>query len=137
MHRDLKKGSKKNVVGVIFKRKMCTNRMRLAQKYYIYHFQALIRKPEPLESHFKNMAPLEAFNPPLGPTLSQCHAEQVTLHMKEKAFSLSGDDFTVKTTSGLEVCKCKGKMLSISDKKGRPTYPQYLLMSRNLRGTRY
>ncbi|MCJ1274878.1 hypothetical protein MMC21_002676 [Puttea exsequens] len=63
------------------------------------------------------MVHLEAFNPPLGPTLSQCHPEPVTLHMKEKAFSLSGDDFTVKTVAGLEVCKCKGKMLSLSDKK--------------------
>ena len=65
------------------------------------------------------MGPLVAFNPPLGPTLSQCHPEQVTLHMKEKAFSLSGDDFTVKTVAGLEVCKCKGKILSLSDKKGQ------------------
>ena len=39
--------------------------------------------------------------------------------MKEKAFSLTGDDFTVKTTAGMEVCKCKGKVMSISDKKGR------------------
>ena len=40
--------------------------------------------------------------------------------MKEKAFSLSGDDFTVKTVAGMEVCKCKGKVMSISDKKGTP-----------------
>lgn len=65
------------------------------------------------------MAPLAAFNPPLGPTLSQCHPEPVTLHMKEKAFSLTGDDFTVTTVHGAEICKCKGKMLSISDKKGQ------------------
>ena len=65
------------------------------------------------------MAPLTPFNPPLGPILSQCHPEPVTLHMKEKAFSLTGDDFTVKTVSGLEVCKCKGKLLSLSDKKGQ------------------
>ena len=64
------------------------------------------------------MAPLQAFNPPLGPNLSHCHPEQVTLHMKEKAFSLTGDDFTVKTTSGVEVCRCKGKVISLSDKKG-------------------
>lgn len=35
--------------------------------------------------------------------------------MKEKVFSLSGDDFTVKTVTGLEVCKCKGKVVSLSD----------------------
>ena len=64
------------------------------------------------------MSPLAAFNPPLGPLLSHCHPEPVTLHMKEKAFSLTGDDFTVKTVAGLEVCKCKGKMMSLSDKKG-------------------
>ncbi|CAD6564656.1 MAG: hypothetical protein ASARMPREDX12_002436 [Alectoria sarmentosa] len=63
------------------------------------------------------MAPLTPFNPPLGPSLSQCHPEPVTLHMKEKAFSLSGDDFTVKTVNGVEICKCKGKLLSVSDKK--------------------
>ena len=64
------------------------------------------------------MVHLAPFNPALGPILAQCHPEPVTLHMKEKAFSLTGDDFTVKTVAGMEVCKCKGKMLSISDKKG-------------------
>ncbi len=39
--------------------------------------------------------------------------------MKEKAFSLTGDDFTVKTVSGVDICKCKGKLLSLSDKKGQ------------------
>jgi uncharacterized protein YxjI len=39
--------------------------------------------------------------------------------MKEKAFSLSGDDFTITTANGTPVCKCKGKVLSISDKKGK------------------
>lgn len=61
---------------------------------------------------------LPAIDPPLGPILAQCQPEPVTLHMKEKAFSLTGDDFTVKTVAGLEVCKCKGKMLSVNDKKG-------------------
>jgi len=37
--------------------------------------------------------------------------------MKEKVFSLSGDDFSVTTADGLVVCKCKGKVFSISDKK--------------------
>lgn len=37
--------------------------------------------------------------------------------MKEKVFSLTGDDFTVKTVDGIEVCKCHGKVMSIKDKK--------------------
>jgi len=31
-------------------------------------------------------------------------------------FSLTGDNFTVKAAAGVEVSKCKGKVLSISDK---------------------
>jgi hypothetical protein len=65
------------------------------------------------------MAPLAAFTPPLGPNAKFCFPQETTLHMKEKAFSLTGDDFIVKTVAGLEVCKCKGKILSISDKKRR------------------
>lgn len=38
--------------------------------------------------------------------------------MKEKAFSFA-DDFTIKTASGVELFKCKGKILSISDKKSK------------------
>ena len=45
-----------------------------------------------------------------------CSAGDDTTH-KEKVFSLTGDDFTIKTTAGVEICKCKGKVLSISDKK--------------------
>jgi hypothetical protein len=41
--------------------------------------------------------------------------------MKEKVFSLSGDDFTVETVDGTKVCKCKGKVMSISDRKGIAT----------------
>lgn len=49
------------------------------------------------------MSPLTAFNPPLGPILSHYRPEEVTLHMKEKAFSFSGDDFAIKTTYGLSL----------------------------------
>jgi hypothetical protein len=65
------------------------------------------------------MAPLMAFNPPLGVHPQFCFPEENVLHMKEKAFSLGGDDFTIKTANGTEICKCKGKILSISDKKGK------------------
>ncbi|WPH01144.1 LURP-one-related [Acrodontium crateriforme] len=64
-----------------------------------------------------NLAP---FTPPLGPQPPNPHLyapKQVTLQMKEKVFSLSGDDFTVKTTEGMTVCQCHGKLLSVRDKK--------------------
>ncbi|KAF2769258.1 hypothetical protein EJ03DRAFT_351414 [Teratosphaeria nubilosa] len=67
------------------------------------------------------MAPhLVAFTPPLGPQPVNAHLyspNPVTLQMKEKVFSLSGDDFTVKTVDGLEVCKCHGKVVSAHGKK--------------------
>ncbi|KAE9966180.1 hypothetical protein BLS_007183 [Venturia inaequalis] len=60
---------------------------------------------------------LVPLNPVLGPNPKYCFPEPHVLQMKEKAFSLSGDDFSIRTASGLEVCRCKGKVLSISDKK--------------------
>jgi hypothetical protein len=65
------------------------------------------------------MAPLTPFNPVLGPNPKYCFPEENVLQMREKAFSLSGDDFTIKTANGAEICKCKGKVMSISDKKGK------------------
>lgn len=67
------------------------------------------------------MAPhLAPVNPPLGPQPPSPHLyspEQSTLIMKEKVFSLSGDDFTVRTVSGLDVCRCKGHVMSVRDSK--------------------
>ena len=67
------------------------------------------------------MAPhLAPFNPPLGPQPNSAHfysPNTTTLQMKEKVFSLTGDDFSVKTTDGIDVCKCKGKVVSVRDKK--------------------
>ncbi|KIW54201.1 hypothetical protein, variant [Exophiala xenobiotica] len=63
------------------------------------------------------MAPLAPFNPPLGPNQMFCQPNEQTLQMKEKVFSLTGDDFTVTTVAGVQVCKCKGKVLSISGAK--------------------
>ncbi|KAK5111562.1 hypothetical protein LTR62_004858 [Meristemomyces frigidus] len=60
------------------------------------------------------------FQPALGPQPANDHlysSHQVILQMKEKVFSLSGDDFTIHTVDGLEVCKCKGKMISARDSK--------------------
>jgi len=69
------------------------------------------------------MAPLAPFNPPLGPNQRFCEPTEQTLQMREKVFSLTGDDFTVTTVAGIEVCRCKGKVLSISDSKSRLLTP--------------
>ncbi|KAK4546167.1 hypothetical protein LTR36_002304 [Oleoguttula mirabilis] len=63
---------------------------------------------------------LATFTPALGPQPANAHfysAHTTTLHMKEKVFSITGDDFTIKTVDGTEVCKCKGKVISLKDKK--------------------
>jgi uncharacterized protein YxjI len=60
------------------------------------------------------------FIPPLGPQPPNpafYSTEPVTLQMKEKILSLSGDDFTITTTAGTPVCKCKGKKLTLHDTK--------------------
>ncbi|TKA80401.1 hypothetical protein B0A55_01890 [Friedmanniomyces simplex] len=67
------------------------------------------------------MAPhLSPCTPALGPqpVSAQLYSpNQTTLVMKEKVFSLTGDDFTVRTVDGLDICKCKGKMVSAHDSK--------------------
>jgi len=67
------------------------------------------------------MAPtLLACNPALGPqpTTSQLYSpNQTTLVMKEKVFSITGEDFTVRTVDGHDVCHCKGKVVSAHDSK--------------------
>lgn len=63
---------------------------------------------------------LTPFTPSIGPqppSTRLYHPNQVTLALKEKVFSLSGDDFTVRTAEGLDVCKVKGKTFSIRDQK--------------------
>lgn len=57
-------------------------------------------------------AALPPFEPPLGPqplvgTLYS--PQQVTLVLREKVFSLSGDTFTVQTAEGVNVLQVKGK----------------------------
>lgn len=66
-------------------------------------------------------APLAPVNPPLGLNLKFCFPQEQVLEMKEKGImsgSFTGDDFSIRTTSGMDVCKVKGKVMSISDRKG-------------------
>ncbi|KAF7193977.1 Protein LURP-one-related 10 [Pseudocercospora fuligena] len=63
---------------------------------------------------------LAPFQPPLGPQPASpilYSANQVVLRMKEKVWSLSGDDFTVQTVEGAHIMKVKGKLVSIHNKK--------------------
>ena len=66
------------------------------------------------------MSAIAPFNPPLGPQPPNpafYSPTETTLQMKEKVLSLSGDDFTITTTTGQPVCKCKGKVLSLHGTK--------------------
>ena len=63
---------------------------------------------------------MQAFNPPIGVFPNFCQPHPVTLKMKEKGMfsgSITGDDFSITDTNGREVCKCKGKLMSISARK--------------------
>lgn len=42
---------------------------------------------------------------------------ETTLQMTEKVWSFSGDDFTIKAVNGEPVCTCKGKVMSMRDRK--------------------
>lgn len=64
---------------------------------------------------------LQAFNPPLGPQPAGAlyAPQQVTLCMKEKVFSLTGDSFHVKTVDGADVMLVKGKIHDCMTTKSR------------------
>ena len=66
------------------------------------------------------MAAMQPFQPPIGVFQNFCNNFPVTLKMQEKGLmsgSITGDDFSITDTNGREVCKCKGKVLSISGRK--------------------
>ncbi|OUM64086.1 hypothetical protein PIROE2DRAFT_60910 [Piromyces sp. E2] len=46
-----------------------------------------------------------------------CFTEPITLKLKEKIFSLSGDSFSIKDLNGVEYFKCSGRAFSIKEKK--------------------
>lgn len=64
-------------------------------------------------------AVLQPVHPPLGihPAYTS-HPQPVTLVLKERVFSFSGDDFGITDTNGQVVVRCKGKVLSFTDRKG-------------------
>ncbi|GAB9471333.1 Tubby c-terminal-like domain [Globisporangium polare] len=47
-----------------------------------------------------------------------CHPDSVTLHLHEKFWSLTGDDFTIKdASSGADVFRIKGAVFTLHEKK--------------------
>lgn len=68
------------------------------------------------------------FNPPLGVYPEMARAEPTLLAIKEGVMSLSGDDFSVKDQNGHTVVKCKGKAMSMRERKS-----ESLASSRRLR----
>lgn len=60
---------------------------------------------------------LAPFNPPLGVYPEMARAEPTLLAIKEGVMSLSGDDFSVKDQNGQTVVKCKGKAMSMRERK--------------------
>jgi hypothetical protein len=70
---------------------------------------------------FTSSAPaqLQPFSPPLGVNLAFCVNSPTTMVLKEKAFTFSGDDFSVKDTNGTVVLRCQGKAMSFADRKGK------------------
>ncbi|WRT66012.1 uncharacterized protein IL334_002963 [Kwoniella shivajii] len=62
-------------------------------------------------------AALHPINPPLGLHANYFAQQPTTLVLKEKVFSWSGDDFSVKDTNGHTVVRCHGQSMSFRDRK--------------------
>ncbi|OCF42855.1 hypothetical protein I317_03332 [Kwoniella heveanensis CBS 569] len=62
-------------------------------------------------------AQLHPVNPPLGVFPNFYAQRPTTLVLKEKVFSFSGDDFSVKDTNGYTVVRCHGQAMSFRDRK--------------------
>lgn len=95
------------------------------------------------------MAFLAPFNPVLGPNPAYCFPEEIVLQTKEKLCAtiahssrmtftdfdrgshFPATDFSIKTTTGAEVCRCKGKVFSISHRKGDSLVALILRENRN------
>lgn len=63
---------------------------------------------------------LAPVNPPLGPQVPDAKfysPQQITLALRERVFSFTGDDFTVQTADGTPICKCKAALVSLRGKK--------------------
>lgn len=61
---------------------------------------------------------LELFHPPRGPNAAFCVPHVVTLVMKEKMWSFSGDYFSIQNSAGHDVVRCHGQAFSWRDRKG-------------------
>ena len=64
-----------------------------------------------------SLAPIQPALGPQPPSNKFYNPHQVTLAMKEKVFSITGDDFTVRTAEGQDILKVKGKYITIHGSK--------------------
>lgn len=60
---------------------------------------------------------LPVVRPILGANSRFCYEHQKTLTMKEKVWSLSGDSFHITDEKDVEVVRCQGSAISLSDRK--------------------
>ncbi|EIM81416.1 DUF567 domain protein [Stereum hirsutum FP-91666 SS1] len=59
----------------------------------------------------------QPFNPPIGLNPAFCAPHVETLIMKEKIWSFSGDDFSIKNSAGHDIVRCHGQAFSWRDRK--------------------
>lgn len=78
------------------------------------------RRSVPTTTQGNTPPALRAIKPALGPQPQNAkfyRPDVVTLVMKTKVFSLTGDDLAVRTVDGEDIMQCKTKMASIHRKK--------------------
>src|SRR5258706_14117619 len=63
-------------------------------------------------SNQPKMDSLAPFSPPLSVFKTYVSSQTITLVLKEKVLSLSGEDYSVRKTNGDEVIRCQGRTLS-------------------------
>ena len=83
-----------------------------------------------VEQQQEQDAQLQPFSPPLGIHQRYCAQELTTLVLREKAFTWSGDDFSVRTVDGRLVLRCDAKVFSMRDRKGKLGFVYFTLMWR-------
>jgi uncharacterized protein YxjI len=72
---------------------------------------------------------LQPVHPPMGPNLAYCVGKTTILAMKEKIWTISGGDFDIRDENDQTVVKCKGRAMSISNRREFSTADNRPLLS--------